>query len=91
MQSEAIAECHENSYKSLQITILSLQTSHFFSTGLENLYGMLSYCQDQKTCRRALIGRHFGESWNPTKCHEMCDNCKKKTADQVDGKRTQSI
>lgn len=54
-------------------------------TGLENLYGMLSYCQEQKSCRRGLIGRHFGESWNPAKCHEMCDNCKKKTADQADG------
>jgi len=53
-------------------------------TGLENLYGMLAYCQEQKTCRRTLIGRHFGESWNPAECHEMCDNCKK-PADQVDG------
>ena len=61
----------------------------FVSTGLENLYGMLAYCQDQKTCRRTLIGRHFGESWNPAECHEMCDNCKK-PADQVDGKRPQS-
>jgi len=52
---------------------------------------MLSYCQEQKACRRALIGRHFGESWNPAECHEMCDNCMKKTADQIDGKRTQSI
>ncbi|KAJ7350200.1 hypothetical protein OS493_037780 [Desmophyllum pertusum] len=46
---------------------------------------MLSYCQDQKSCRRSLIGRHFGESWNPTECHEMCDNCKK-TVNQVDGR-----
>ncbi|KAL9955233.1 hypothetical protein ACROYT_G036526 [Oculina patagonica] len=53
-------------------------------TGLENLYGMLAYCQQQKTCRRALIGRHFGESWNPAECHKMCDNCKN-TADQLDG------
>lgn len=54
------------------------------STGLENLYGMLAYCEDMKTCRRALIGRHFGERWNPTECHEMCDNCKR-TGDQSDG------
>lgn len=53
-------------------------------TGLENLYGMLAYCQEQKVCRRSLIGRHFGESWNPVDCHEMCDNCKK-TGDQTDG------
>jgi len=53
-------------------------------TGLENLYGMLAYCQDMKTCRRALIGRHFGERWDPTECHEMCDNCKR-TGDQSDG------
>lgn len=46
---------------------------------------MLSYCQDVKTCRRALIGRHFGEQWNPNECHEMCDTCKR-TGDQQDGK-----
>lgn len=55
-------------------------------TGLENLYGMLAYCQDSNTCRRVLIGRHFGERWNADECHEMCDNCKRTTCtDQSDG------
>lgn len=61
-----------------------------FLTGLENLYGMIAYCQDVKTCRRALIGRHFGERWNPTECHEMCDNCKR-TGDQSDGKMCHNV
>ena len=77
------------SHLSLQIVIL-YSFVLFVSTGLENLYGMLAYCQEQKKCRRSLIGRHFGESWNPADCHEMCDSCKK-PADQVDGKRPQSI
>ena len=61
-----------------------------FLTGLENLYGMIAYCQDVKTCRRVLIGRHFGERWNPTECHEMCDNCKR-TGDQSDGKMCHNV
>ena len=43
-------------------------------TGLENLYAMTAYCQ-QSTCRRTLIGRHFGEVWDPSKCEGMCDHC----------------
>ena len=46
-------------------------------TGLQNLYGMLAYCQDTHTCRRTLIGQHFGEVWDPEKCGGMCDHCQK--------------
>ncbi|XP_015771239.1 PREDICTED: ATP-dependent DNA helicase Q1-like [Acropora digitifera] len=52
-------------------------------TGLENLYGMLAYCHDLKTCRRTLTGRHFSEQWKSDECHEMCDNCGR-TGDQSD-------
>ncbi|XP_074639274.1 ATP-dependent DNA helicase Q1-like [Acropora palmata] len=55
-------------------------------TGLENLYGMLAYCHDLKTCRRTLTGRHFSEQWKSDECHEMCDNCRR-TGDQSDGSR----
>lgn len=46
-------------------------------TGLENLYKMLAYCQDVRSCRRSLIGQHFGEEWNDKECKGMCDNCQK--------------
>ena len=62
----------------------------FLSIGLENLYGMIAYCQDVRTCRRALIGRHFGERWKTSECREMCDNCKR-VEDQPDGKRDASV
>ena len=51
---------------------------------------MVAYCHDVKTCRRVLIGRHFGERWNPTECHGMCDNCKR-TGDQSDGKMCHNV
>lgn len=38
---------------------------------------MLSYCQDLHSCRRSLIGQHFGEEWNNDECKGMCDNCKR--------------
>ena len=46
-------------------------------TGLDNLYGMLEYCLDMKTCRRKLISKHFGEAWDPVDCNKMCDNCQR--------------
>lgn len=36
---------------------------------------MLSYCQDLRSCRRSLIGEHFGEQWQDGECKGMCDNC----------------
>ncbi len=46
-------------------------------TGLENLYKMLSYCQELHSCRRSLIGQHFGEEWRNEECKGMCDNCQR--------------
>lgn len=46
-------------------------------TGLENLYKMLSYCQDLHSCRRSLIGQHFGEEWKDEECKGMCDSCQR--------------
>lgn len=45
-------------------------------TGLENLYGMITYCTDQLRCRRNIIADHFQEQWESTDCNAMCDHCK---------------
>ncbi|XP_075231518.1 ATP-dependent DNA helicase Q1-like [Lycorma delicatula] len=45
-------------------------------TGLQNLYGIVEYCLDPSTCRRAIIASHFDETWESTDCNKMCDHCK---------------
>ncbi|XP_060080844.1 ATP-dependent DNA helicase Q1-like isoform X2 [Ylistrum balloti] len=44
-------------------------------TGLDNLYGIVSYCTDISHCRRSMIARHFGEVWDRSQCNKMCDHC----------------
>uniref|UniRef100_A0A914WZ60 DNA 3'-5' helicase n=1 Tax=Plectus sambesii TaxID=2011161 RepID=A0A914WZ60_9BILA len=44
-------------------------------TGVEHLYGMLSYSLELAQCRRALIAEHFGETWEQSWCREQCDIC----------------
>ncbi|XP_052270271.1 ATP-dependent DNA helicase Q1-like isoform X3 [Dreissena polymorpha] len=44
-------------------------------TGLTNLYGIVSYCVDEKKCRRSMIARYFGEVWEASQCNKMCDHC----------------
>ncbi|OWF37321.1 ATP-dependent DNA helicase Q1-like isoform X2 [Mizuhopecten yessoensis] len=44
-------------------------------TGLDNLYGIVSYCTDISRCRRSIIARHFGEVWDRSQCNNMCDHC----------------
>ncbi|XP_069133620.1 ATP-dependent DNA helicase Q1-like [Argopecten irradians] len=44
-------------------------------TGLDNLYGIVSYCTDISHCRRSMIARHFGEVWERAQCNNMCDHC----------------
>ncbi|ELT96261.1 hypothetical protein CAPTEDRAFT_131881 [Capitella teleta] len=58
------------------------QSTMVFSeqTGQEKLYSMLDYVNDLSTCRRALIARHFGETWKSSDCQEKCDNCQRKTS-----------
>ncbi|KAK1367675.1 ATP-dependent DNA helicase [Heracleum sosnowskyi] len=41
--------------------------------GLENLYGLVRYCQSKTECRRSAFFRHFAEPLQD--CNEMCDNC----------------
>ena len=57
---------------------VSRQTSAVYADhGLENLYAMVRYCNDLKSCRRSAIGRYFGEDWGPSDCNGMCDNCQR--------------
>ncbi|XP_022158047.1 mediator of RNA polymerase II transcription subunit 34 isoform X2 [Momordica charantia] len=43
------------------------------NSGLENLYGIVQYCQSKKQCRRSAFFQHFAE---PLKdCNGMCDTC----------------
>ena len=39
-------------------------------TGLEKLYGMLSYAFDVTRCRRDVIAQHFGERWQQQRPQE---------------------
>ncbi|XP_054974226.1 ATP-dependent DNA helicase Q1 [Sorex araneus] len=50
------------------------------NVGQQKLYEMVSYCQDMRRCRRALIAQHFDEVWDSEECDGMCDNCCKDTA-----------
>jgi ATP-dependent DNA helicase Q1 len=47
-------------------------------TGLSNLYSIVNYCIDMKSCKRNLIAEHFNDfRWTKTgKCNEMCIICK---------------
>ncbi|XP_065558545.1 ATP-dependent DNA helicase Q1-like isoform X2 [Artemia franciscana] len=55
------------------------------ATGLENVYGMVSYCIDSKRCRRHIIAEHFEEIWESVDCDKMCDHCRyPKTVKLVD-------
>ena len=44
---------------------------------LESLRSMLSYCEDDVTCRRVMLLNHFGERFDPGLCRGTCDNCKR--------------
>ncbi|XP_037793066.1 ATP-dependent DNA helicase Q1-like [Penaeus monodon] len=56
---------------------LSRQSTMVFTeqTGLENLYGLISYCIDTYRCRRNIIAEHFDERWEASDCRGMCDHC----------------
>ncbi|XP_066947750.1 ATP-dependent DNA helicase Q1-like isoform X3 [Macrobrachium rosenbergii] len=45
-------------------------------TGLDNLYGLISYCLDGNRCRRNIIAEHFDERWDASDCNGMCDHCR---------------
>ncbi|XP_041472757.1 ATP-dependent DNA helicase Q1-like [Lytechinus variegatus] len=46
-------------------------------TGQQKLYNMVAYCVAPATCRRTLIGQHFGERWEgQARCNKMCDVCR---------------
>ncbi|CEP01006.1 hypothetical protein PBRA_008318 [Plasmodiophora brassicae] len=45
--------------------------------GERNLIEMLNYCVNMRTCRHALIERHFQEQQLPDRCDNYCDNCQR--------------
>ncbi|XP_071532180.1 ATP-dependent DNA helicase Q1-like isoform X2 [Panulirus ornatus] len=57
---------------------LTRQSTMVFTeqTGLENLYGLISYCLDSHRCRRNIIAEHFDERWETADCQSMCDHCR---------------
>lgn len=57
---------------------LNRQSTMVFTeqTGLENLYGLISYCIDSHRCRRNIIAEHFDERWESADCRGMCDHCR---------------
>jgi bloom syndrome protein len=41
----------------------------------DELFAVVSYCQDTITCRRVQVLRYFGETFNPDDCDGGCNNC----------------
>lgn len=50
--------------------------SEFYNHSQDNLNQMVKYAMDKKRCRRCMILKHFGEDFDPSECHNMCDNCR---------------
>lgn len=42
--------------------------------GLQNIYAMMAYCFNRRTCRKRQIADYFGDSW-AHQCGDRCDNC----------------
>ncbi|OQS03090.1 bloom syndrome protein [Thraustotheca clavata] len=45
---------------------------------IKSIRGMMDLCQNNVTCRRELILRHFGENIDDNACKDTCDSCKAK-------------
>jgi RecQ family ATP-dependent DNA helicase len=41
----------------------------------DNLNTMMRFCDNRADCRRKLILSYFGETFSPSLCMRMCDNC----------------
>lgn len=56
-------------------------------THMDNLFRMVSFCENKTDCRRALQLNYFGEIFNREKCIEnkstACDNCRCKVRDSI--------
>ena len=44
--------------------------------GMQTLYSMLEYCEEPHQCRRVMLLKFMGESFNRENCNMMCDNCR---------------
>ena len=40
------------------------------------LMNIIKYCEDQFSCRRAMLLSYFGERFNRDECGQTCDNCR---------------
>lgn len=49
----------------------------------QNLFGVISFCENAIDCRRKLQLQYFGEKFDPVNCHETCDNCRDAANAQV--------
>lgn len=48
----------------------------FEHAGVTNLYKLVRLCENMKTCRRVLLGSHFGDDdFDPKDCKGSCDTC----------------
>ncbi|KAK1366848.1 hypothetical protein POM88_042409 [Heracleum sosnowskyi] len=65
----------QNVYCTLGLPMPKDRSSMVFyeNCGLENLYGIVQYCQSKTECRRSAFFRHFAEPLQDY--NEMCDNC----------------
>ncbi|OMP01612.1 hypothetical protein COLO4_11772 [Corchorus olitorius] len=50
-------------------------SGRILETNTENLYRMVSYCENDVDCRRLLQLLHFGEKFDSANCQKTCDNC----------------
>lgn len=42
---------------------------------LERLSAVVAYASNESDCRRAVLLRHFDETFDEAECHKSCDNC----------------
>src|SRR5262249_25620281 len=49
--------------------------SHLVANNVRKLLEMVTYCEDNATCRRRLMLGYLGEEFDEANCHETCDNC----------------
>jgi len=42
---------------------------------IKKMYEMITYCENNIDCRRAVTLKYFGERFDPKLCNKSCDNC----------------
>lgn len=65
------------------IMVKSMRSYAQLNQSRQNLFGVISFCENAIDCRRKLQLQYFGEKFDPVNCHETCDNCRDAANAQV--------